>query len=153
MLAVRTDLALGRFHPLPNFPFHLFPTFFRRLYKSGWWAHPYIKNNVRLSQGSDGLTAGSFKRIRPSLLLFLSLSFPSVSVPSGDHCSSHTYITAVGVMAKQMGAHFFFPGFTAFLWRQQPGHGKVKSSIKDFLARLIAFSQIRERNSVSHKAG
>lgn len=147
-----TDLALSLFHPLPNFPVHLFPTFFRRLYKSGWcccWRgdRPYIKNSIRLSQGSDGLTAGSFKWIHPSLLLFLLLFF-LLCVPSARHCSSHTYNSSSWSDGEPDG--FFSCGFTAFLWWQRQGQDKVTFSIIKILAPLIVLYRQR-KILVSHK--
>lgn len=55
---------------------------------------PYIKNTSRLSQGSDGLTAVSFKRTHPSSLLFLPLFLPA-PWPVWAHSSSHMYNSSV----------------------------------------------------------
>lgn len=66
------------------------------------------KSRIRLSQGSDGPTAGSFKWNHPSSTLFLPLFLPLLC-QERDHSSSHTLNSSSWSDGKPDGNFFFSP--------------------------------------------
>lgn len=90
MLAGRTDLAFILLPHSPPVPNIFYEAFISQAWCAGEVISHTLKNRIRLSQGSDAPTAGSFKWIHPSSTLFLPL-FPPLLCQQRDHSSSHTF--------------------------------------------------------------